>query len=376
MTADVVVIGGGVIGTATAFYLANAGRRVTLVERRGLAQEASGANVGLVTVFTIFELAPGPFFGLSRFSADSYLSLREQTGLDIEYQRCGGLVVAETEKELEVARRAYEGYAAHDVPVEWLDPKGVRACEPALVSDRILGGVFCPLQGFVNPMLATQALGLGARRHGATLLFGTSVHGIACDQGRVQMVQTSAGDIACEFVVNAAGAWSPEIGAMAGVKIPVFPARGQILLTEPVPRFMRSVVLGTEISATQTRRGNVLIGSTAESVGFDKRVTVETISHFARTILQYYPRLRNLQVIRTWAGLRPFTSDNYPIIQLMEEPKGFCLATGHGKRGMIQGPATGQLMAELITGKQPYMPLDPFSLRRFAGQRPDGVTTS
>jgi len=375
---DVVVIGGGAIGAAVAFYLAKAGKRVTLVERRGLAHEASGTNVGLVTLFSghsFEEPDPGPLYGLTRASADGYVSLGEEVGLDIEYERCGGVVVADTEEKLQVIRRAYEGYKTHGVPVEWLGPDGVRACEPAFFSDRILGGVFCPLNGQVNPLLATRALALGARRLGATLLLGTVVHGISCDRGRVQAVRTSAGDISCEFVINAAGAWAAEIGAMVEVEIPVFPARGQILLTEPVPRFIRRVVLGTEPSARQTRRGNVIVGSTVESAGFDKRVTTETIGHFARGVLPHFPRLRGLQVIRTWAGLRPATPDNNPIIQLMEEPGGFCLATGHSRRGICYAPGTGQLVAQMITGKPPSLPLEPFTLGRLAMRRPEGAAT-
>lgn len=375
---DVVVIGGGAIGAAVAFYLAKAGKRVTLVERRGLAHEASGSNVGLVTLFSghsFEEPDPGPLYGLTRASADGYVSLGEEVGLDIEYERCGGVVVADTEEKLQVIRRAYEGYKTHGVPVEWLGPDGVRACEPAFFSDRILGGVFCPLNGYVNPLLATRALALGARRLGAALLLGTVVHAISCDRGRVQAVRTSAGDISCEFVINAAGAWAAEIGAMVGVEIPVFPARGQILLTEPVPRFIRRVVLGTEPSARQTRRGNVIVGSTVESAGFDKRVTADTIGHFARGVLPHFPRLRGLQVIRTWAGLRPATPDNNPIIQLMEEPGGFCLATGHSRRGICYAPGTGQLVAQMITGKPPSLPLEPFTLGRFAMRRPEEAAT-
>ena len=193
---DVVVIGGGVIGTASAFYLTKAGKRVTLVERRGLAHEASGANVGLVTLFSTYsfeEPDPGPLYGLTRASADAYLSLGDEVGLDIEYERCGGVVFADTEEKLRGIRRAYEGYNAHGVPVEWLGPDGVRACEPAFFSDRILGGVFCPLNGYVNPLLATRAFALGARRLGATLLLGTAVHGISCERGRVQAVQDERG---------------------------------------------------------------------------------------------------------------------------------------------------------------------------------------
>lgn len=370
---DVVVIGGGAVGAAVAFYLAKAGKRVTVVERAGLGREASGANVGLVTLFSAYsfdEPDPGPLYSLTRASMEAYAGLGEEVGIDIEYERCGGVVFGDSEEGLAPIRRAYEGYRRHGVPVEWLDPDGVRACERAFHSDAVLGGVFSPLNGQLNPLLATRALARGATKLGAAVLLGTGVDGIVCGGGRVQAVQTSAGEIACEFVVNAAGAWAADIGAMVGVRVPVFPARGQILLTEAVPRFIRCVVSGAEPSARQTRRGNVIVGSTVENVGFDKSVTTATIHHFARDVLPYFPWLRRLNVIRTWAGLRPASPDNKPIIQLLEEPRGFCLATGHSRRGICYAPGTGQLVADLITAKPAALPAEAFRLDRFASAAP------
>jgi len=365
---DVVVIGGGAIGTAVAYHLARAGQRVTVVERRGVGQEASGANVGLVTLFSghsFDEPDPGPVFELTRASIDAYRTLGDEVGMDIEYEQEGGVVFAETPEKLAIIRRAYEGYRRYGVPVDWLDARGVLDCEPAFFHDGILGGVFCPLNGQINPLMLCRALAQGARRLGVRLLPGTSAHGISCEGGRVRAVRTSAGEIACEFVVNAAGAWAAEIGAMAGVKIPVIPARGQILLTEPVPRFIRRVVSGAEPSARQTRRGNVIIGSTVEDVGFDKRVTKETITEFARGVLAHFPRLGGLDVIRTWAGLRPASPDHRPIIELMEEPVGLCLACGHSRRGICYAAGTGKLVTELLTGRPPSIALEAFSLSRF-----------
>jgi sarcosine oxidase subunit beta len=366
---DVVVVGGGVIGTAAAYYLARAGRSVTLVERRGLGQEASGANVGLVTLFSghsFDEPDPGPVFSLTRASADAYLTLGDEVGLDIEYERSGGVVFAETEDRLAVIRRAYEGYRRHGVPVEWLDAAGVRDCEPAFFSDRVLGGVFCPLNGQINPLMLCRAFARGARQHGATVLLGTAVENVYHARGRVRAVRTSEGDIPCEAVVNAAGAWAAAIAEMVGLAVPVAPARGQIVLTEPVPRFIRRVVSGSEPSARQTRRGNVIIGSTVEDVGFDKRVTADTIAEFAQGILPSFPRLAGLNVIRAWAGLRPATPDHRPIIEMAGEPDGFCLAVGHSRRGICYAAGTGRAVADLLTGRPPSLSLDAFSLSRFA----------
>ena len=152
---------------------------------------------------------------------------------------------------------------------------------------------------------------------------------------------------------------------MVGVTVPVVPARGQIMLTEPMPRFIHRVLSGAEPSARQTRRGNVIIGSTVEHAGFDKRVTTETIDEFAHGAVAHFPRLRGLNIIRSWAGLRPESPDHAPIIELVDEPAGFCLATGHSRRGICYAAGTGRLVTELLTGRAPFLALDRFRLARF-----------
>ena len=365
---DVVVIGAGAIGMGAAYELARAGLRVTVVDRRGVGQEASGANVGLVTVFSAHSLDepdPGPSYALTMQSADAYLTLGDETGIDIEYERCGGIMFAQTEDRLALIRTAFDGYRRHGVPVEWHDAAGLQACEPAFRADGILGGVFCSLNGQLNPLMLCRALAEGARRHKTAFLLGTNVESIEVGGGRISSVRTGAGDIPCEYVVNAAGAWAADVGRMVGLPIPVSPGRGQILITEPVPRFIHRIVMGASPSARQTRRGNVIIGSILEHAGYDKNVTLDTMSAFTRGVVDRYPGVRGLNVIRSWAGLRPMTPDHRPIIEMMDEPRGFCLATGHSHRGICWGAGTAQAVTDLVTGRLPRIPLEAFRLKRF-----------
>lgn len=366
---DVVVIGGGVIGAASAYYLSRAGKRVTLVERRGLGAEASGANVGLVTMLSAYSLEerePGVLFHLTRGSVEAFATLSDELGVDVEYRREGGVIVAETPEALDALRQVGVAYARAGVPSEMLGPTDVLKCEPAFYSAKILGGIFCPLNGMVNPMVLTQAFAQAAGRLGARLLVGVEARVMTVRGGRVAGVVTSAGEIPCEQVVNAAGAWAADIGRTGGLEIPVTPARGQVMVTERVPIFLRKVVSGMEPMARQTVRGNVVIGSTLEWVGYDKEVTVKTVGAFAREILPHFPALRNLHVIRVWAGLRPMTPDSAPIIELLPSPEGLCLAVGHSRRGICYGPGTGRLVAEVLTGKPPFMDITPLRLSRFA----------
>ena len=367
-SADAVVIGGGVIGVAAAYYLSRAGVQVTLVERRGIGQEASGANVGLVTLFSghsLDEPDPGPLYALTRASIEAYATLGDELGVDIEYDRCGGVVFADTEERLAVIRRAHDGYRAHGVGVEWLDARGVREAEPAFAPDGVLGGVLCPDNGHLNPLMLCRAFARGARRAGARVMLGTAVQNVYHGNGRVRAVRTSEGDIPCAFAVNAAGAWAAEIGDMVGQRLPVVPARGQVLLTEPAPRIIRRVMSGAEPSARQTRRGNVIVGSTVEDVGFDKRVTAETVAEFARDVLPRVPGLAGLSVIRAWAGLRPATPDHQPIIEMAAQVPGLCLAVGHSRRGICYAAGTGRLVADLVTGRPPFIDVTPFGRARF-----------
>ncbi len=367
-TADVVVIGAGVVGVAVTRALAREGLSVIAVDRRGVGLEASGANVGLVTLFSSHSLEepdPGPVYELTRRSVEVYAGLAAETGLDVEYEACGGVMFAETPERLAAIRRAYEGYRRHGVEVEWLDAAGVHACEPAFWSEGVLGGAFCPGNGQLNPLLLCRALARDARRAGARFLLGVTVNGVSCGEGRVRAVLTSAGDIGCARVVDAAGAWAAEVGRMVGLEIPVVPARGQIVLTEAVPRFIHRVVSGAEPSARQTRRGNVIIGSTIEHAGFDKAVTPRTVHEFAQGGLARYPRLARLGVIRAWAGLRPATPDHRPIIEAVTEPAGFVLAAGHSRRGICYAAATGRLVADLVMGRAPVIDLRAFGLARF-----------
>ncbi len=304
---DVVVIGAGAIGMGAAYELARAGLRVTVVDRRGVGQEASGANVGLVTVFSAHSLDepdPGPSYALTMQSADAYLTLGDETGIDIEYERCGGIMFAQTEDRLALIRTAFDGYRRHGVPVEWHDAAGLQACEPAFRADGILGGVFCPLNGQLNPLMLCRALAEGARRHKTAFLLGTNVESIEVGGGRISSVRTGAGDIPCEYVVNAAGAWAADVGRMVGLPIPVSPGRGQILITEPVPRFIHRIVMGASPSARQTRRCHVIIGSILEHAGYDKNVTLDTMSAFTRGVVDRYPGVRGLNVIRSWVTAR------------------------------------------------------------------------
>ena len=196
-------------------------------------------------------------------------------------------------------------------------------------------------------------------------------------------VTTPQGLIGTETVVNAAGIYAPEIGKMVGLDIPITPRRGQLLVTEALPAFLTRCLLSagyiaakydpglTEgetwgISVEQTGNGNVLLGSTREFVGFDKRTTPDAVKRIASETTRIIPRLKDAHVIRAFAGLRPYTSDGLPILGKVSSLEGFVMAAGHEGDGIALSPITGQVIAELIVDGKPSIPLDPFSLERFS----------
>jgi sarcosine oxidase subunit beta len=358
---DVVVVGSGIVGSAVAFNLAEAGAKVAVVERGEFCGEASGANVGLVTIST---KAPGVLLDLARLSIGLYPTLSERLGRDIQYRRSGGIVVAMTPEALDARRRLTEVQQAEGLDVRHVTAEEALDLEPSL-PETILGGSYSPLDGYVYPFAIVGAYIARAAELGARMVPKTEVTGFRIEGDRLTGVETSRGTIATEWAVNAAGAWAGAVSELAGLKTPVIPVRGQVLLTEPMPPFVRHVVLGVEPSLRQTFAGNGVIGSTTEYVGHVKLNTLVTMRHFARGIIGMYPHLGDTQIIRMWAGLRPGTPDEIPIVGASRRIKGFAVGGGTFRYGMVYGPAVGQVLAEEIMGKPLSVNVDAARPERF-----------
>lgn len=353
-SADVVVVGSGILGAAVAYNLAEAGVRVVVLERGEFCGEASGANVGLVTVST---KPPGLLLNLARTSVALYPTLGERLGRDVHYRQSGGLVVAMTPEELAARRALTETQRAVGVNVRHVTREEACEIEPSL-PETILGGSYCPQDGYVYPFAVVAAFLERAQELGARLFPRTAAIGFRVEDGRVTAVETPRGRIQTGWVVNAAGAWAGEVSRLAGIATPVIPVRGQVLVTEPMPPLVKHVVLGVEPSIRQTWAGNGVIGSTTERVGYNKDNTLATIRHFAQGIVAMYPQLADMQIIRAWSGLRPGTPDDMPILGESGKVRGFVLAAGAFRNGMLYGPAVGQVIAEEILGKPRSIDID------------------
>ena len=376
--ADVVVVGGGVIGTSVALHLTRVGLRPVLCESRDLAAGSSGACDGMVF---LQSKKPGLHLRLALESQQRIEALRKTLPLDFEYLRCGGMVVIGDEVEYAAMRRYVAAQQESGLDVRLVDGLEARRLEPALASG-VYAAAYSPLDAQVNPMRLTLALAAGARLGGARIMTRTRVTGFERQAGAVCAVNTSRGSIRTRTVVLAAGADTPRLASPAGLDLPIRPRRGQLLVTEPLAPLLRRCLISAHyiavkydpalaardaqsVSMEQTTRGNLLLGSTREFAGYDRSTTVAGIRSIAAACRQVVPALDRVRVIRAFAGLRPWTPDGLPLLGPVPEVPGLVLAAGHEGDGIALAAVTGALIAEQIVSGRPHIDLHAFSPDRF-----------
>lgn len=367
-SADVVIIGGGVIGTSIAYYLSKERIKATLVEREDIVSGTSSAGNGGLMLQT---KAPGIKLKIALKSTRIYQHLGEELGEDIEYERHGGMVIAENQDELDYARSLTERQKKSGLRVKFLDRNEIQRYQPAL-SDHVLGSAYSPADAKVNPMKLTFSFAKAAKRQGANICTSTEVKDIKVRKDKVNSVVTDNGIINTNIVVNAAGIWAPYIGKMVGVDIPIRPRRGMLMVTEALPPLIKGSIISSRylmsklqkvskatgeftggLAIRQTKRGNLVFGSSREFVGYNKRVTYEGVRSIATWTTKVLPVLKDINVIRIFAGLRPATPDGLPILEEVQKPKGFIIAAGHEGDGFCLAPITGKFITQLITEKTP-----------------------
>lgn len=388
---DVVVIGGGVIGTSVAYHVAKTGLAVCLVEARGLADGTSSSCDGGVLTQT---KKPGIHLELALESISYIRKLAPTLPLDVEYHQGGAIVVARSENELPALEKVMSFHNVGDIDIEWWSKQRLREFEPTF-SDLAIAATYCADDGSINPYLLTLAFASGAEMLGCQIITWNPVRDFIFDGETVTGVRTKHGEIRAGWIVLAAGVFSPKLANKLGVYLPVVPARGQIVVTESAPSLAIGMIIGADYllkkhSSIDTSSpveledpnqwvddppggftleyvlsGNLLIGSTKEFVGFDTRVTPNGIRSIVSRAVSILPFLEHLNCIRTYAGLRPQTPDGLPIIGIPENVKGLYLVTGHGGDGIMLAAITGKLVAEELKYQSHSDFLAPFSPSRF-----------
>jgi glycine/D-amino acid oxidase-like deaminating enzyme len=356
-SADAVVIGGGARGCSIALFLARAGVRVVLVERRTVGDLASTGNGAQVNV-TAKE--PDHYTAMSLRSARMYPEFIASLEADVFLQQEGLLFATTEAKEMETFRqRVAIRNRVPGLQVQLLDAHGVREILPAL-GPGVIGGYISRADGRVDVFQLLTAMGRAARRAGAVILRGTEVTGIEVAADRVQKVLTNRGAIATPVVVNAAGVRVPHIGRMVGVSIPVDPEHGHMAITQPAPLMLP---IPTQHVA-QWPNGTFSIGTTNKVIGYDTAVRPGWLPPFLREALHILPALKHVNILRVFAHLRPMPPDRLPIYDRAPGLEGFYIAVGHS--GITLCPLTGKLFADWIVSGKPDMDLAPYSLSRFA----------
>lgn len=381
---EIIVIGGGVIGSSITYYLSKMGKKVLMIEKKDNCSGSAGASDGVVGYHT---KKPGLQMELAIQSIAMFEELSKELGMDIEYRKdCGGMQPAETKLEWEILSEIVKEQRKSGVDIRMISIEEACKIEPQLNPD-LYGALYSPTSGKVNPIRLTFAYIQAAKRLGAQVLSNTEVTDVLVKMGRVMGVQTSRGVYYADQVIDAAGSWAAEIAAMAGVDLPIRPRKGQLFITEPLGPFMdvtlqcarynvikfkpeavgdKAVLrMGASLSIEQTENGGLVIGSTREFAGYDRENTLEAMEVTMRRAMRFFPALKDVNIIRAFAGLRPFTPDGIPVIGEVEKLPGFFVAAGHEGDGIALAPITGKLMAELLVqGKSSY-PLEAFSPNRF-----------
>ena len=373
MTTDIVVIGAGIHGCATALRLARAGARVTVLERSVPGAEASSAAAGILSPGVEAQHG-GPLLTLAQDSMRRWPRFVEEleaaTGIDLAFRANGTLRIVFSAAEAAAWRADLPRLVALGVAAEWLDGPGLCALEPALAAS-VQGGFLFRGEACLDPKPLLRALALAAAGAGARFVTGR-VRRITIERGRVAGVDHDSGHIPAGAVLLAAGAWA---GLVEGSGLPagaVRPVRGQMVVLEgrapgpPVPAapaIASRVVFSPKGYLVPRPDGRVLCGSTMEEAGFEKAVTAGGLLHILGMAVETAPRLATAPYLESWSNFRPATADGLPVLGPGAVP-GLFYSTGHHRHGILLAPASADLVAACLLGAAPELDLTPYSAAR------------
>ncbi len=382
-TADVAIIGGGVVGTVTAYTLAKAGFSVLVIERHdiGSGTSSSAAAAALLQTKTSQKK-----LSLANLSLSLLDKLHEQLEERFEYAHTGSLLAASTETEYELIREMNTNLSSLGLDVELLDGNQARHYMPIL-GKNIIGASYSSNDAQINPLELVTACAQAAKEHGAFFATFTELLDIEISGDSIIAIKTSAGRVQTNTVINAAGVWAPIVARMVNLSLPISPLKGELLITERMPQQMKGTLIAAKylsskaraegdesersrkrtvgITLVQVARGNFVIGSTRELAGFDHRSTYDGVRQLTHQLIELTPTLANIHLLRAYAGLRPLTPDGIPIISKTPQLPGFIQATGFGGDGLAMSAITADMLLGLLTDTADEKLLANFRLDRF-----------
>lgn len=377
-TSEVIVIGGGITGCATAYELSKRGVKVTVIERE--AVHAMGSGWTLAGVRQSGRAAAE--LPIAREAVRKWATLAEELGAELDYTRHGNLRLAPLPEHEATIRRVVDDGNAAGIGMEYIsDVQAVREIAPE-VTDTIVGASYCPTDGHADNLKTVEAYAAAAQRLGATFVTGEEVQSLVTDGERVTGVATNNGTYSADVVVVAAGIYSPRLLEPLGLQLPLTVVHCPVAQTIPTSDFRLAPVLGVAtgaFAARQTASGGIrFIGAsipwtlgqhTSANVG----MTVQQMDNMTRNAIAVLPRLAELRIERVWGGLIDDTPDNIPVFDAVQSHPGLVVGAGFSGHGFGIGPMSGEILANLVLeGKDDRFDLEPFRINRFV----DGVVES
>jgi glycine oxidase len=358
---DVLIIGGGIIGLTTAYFLARDGARVEVVDKGDFGHEASWAGAGILSPASAADSKTAA----DRFRARSVslfagfsAELRERTGIDNEYHCCGGIEFTGGHREAES-----DEWRGPGVAFQVLESSALKSLEPAVAAEWMPAYHIPQMAQVRNPrhlkavLAACQALGVRLR-------VGCPVHGFERTGAKIAAVRTALGRIVAERFLIAAGAWSDAVSTELAWRPGIRPVRGQIALLNPSMRPIQRILMWGSRYIVPRKDGLVLVGSTEEDAGFDKRTTASAIGELLGLACKLVPALSQAPLERCWAGLRPGSPDGLPYLGRVPGWDNMFVAAGHFRSGIQLSVGTGLAMKELLLDQAPSFDLEAFRPER------------
>jgi sarcosine oxidase subunit beta len=366
--ANVVIIGGGVMGTSTAYHLAKRGcQDVVLVEKKQLASGSTGLSAGGIRLQFSIEAN----IRMSMESLQVFERFAEEFETEIDFRQHGYLFLATESQDWAEFQANVAVQQRMGVPVRLLSPAEIGELAPYLYLEDLVGGTFCPRDGYADPYSVAMGFAKQARRLGVKILQETEALDIKVSEGKVRAVLTNQGEIATPVVVNVAGPWAAQVGRMVGLELPAVPYRRQVFVTAPFDELPKQTPLIIDFAPSfyfRREGASILMGMSdhEEPPSFNTNFDLAFLVKVAEKAAHRAPVLDRADFMRGWGGLYSITPDDNPIIgKDVGEVEGFYCAVGFSGHGFQQSPAVGRILADLITSGQTDFELGPFQLERF-----------
>lgn len=380
-SAEVAIIGGGIVGSAIAYYLAKAGVDTMLIEKKDIASGTSSRCDGNIT---IVDKDPGFDSQMSLVSQELTVDLTKDLQIPFEYRALGSILVCDSDEEMEAAAEWVKTQSEAGLKFNLLDREDIQQESPYFADD-VPGGLECETDSLINPYLFCYSLIDRAKANGLKLHTFSEVTGMTKTEDF--QIKTTTGTYTAKKVVNAAGVWAPFIGEMLDLTIPITPRKGHILVgARQKPVMMRNVMefgylmnkfgreriadedtmkYGVALVLEPTESQNFLLGSSREFVGFDESVDINVVRTIAKRAMRFFPDMNDFNMIRAYTGFRPYTEDHLPIVSEVEEVPGYYIAAGHEGDGISLATVTGKIIQEMICEEETIIPVDPLRFDRF-----------